>query len=156
MRTVGLSLLLALSLTGVAGADSGIPFLARAHWAESGDVGVMVLGPKSLAVLRMDGTALGAVSADDAVSLVELTRDGSLIAYATTSKVSVIRPDGTAVASLPAKSCMMLHWTADGSKLLYTSLEDGATAGQKRLLVYVVDADGQNKKQILSQSYASP
>lgn len=156
MRTVGFSLLLALFLDGAAAANSGIPFLARAHWAESGDIGVLVLGPKSLAVLRMDGAALGAVSADEPVSLVELTRDGGRIAYATASKVSVIRPDGTEAASLPAKSCMMLHWMADGSKLLYTSLEDGDTAGQKRLLVYVVDADGQNRRQILSQSYASP
>lgn len=153
MRTVGLSLLLALSLSGVAGA---IPFLARAHWAESADVGVMVLGPTSLAVVRMDGTALGKVSTDEPVSLVELTRDGGRIAYATSATVHVIRPDGTEAASLPAKSCMMLHWAADGSKLLYTSLEDGATAGQKRLIVYVVDPDGQNRREILSQSYASP
>lgn len=156
MRTVGLTLLLAFSSTGAVGANSGISFLARAHWAESGDVGVIVLGPKSLAVLRMDGTALGAVSADDPISLVELTRDGGRIAYATVSKVNIIRPDGTGAISLPAKSCMMLHWTADGSKLLYTSLEDGAVAGQKRLIVYVVDVDGQNKRQILSQSYVSP
>lgn len=103
----------------------------------------------------MDGTALGAVSADEPVSLVDLTRDGGRIAYATTSKVSIIRPDGTETASLPANSCMMLHWAADGTKLLYTSLEDGATAGQKRLLVYVGDADGQNRREILSQSYAT-
>lgn len=156
MRTVFLSLALALSWTGLAAADTGIPFLARAHWSESGDIGVMVLGPKSLAILRMDGTALGAVSADEAVSLVELTRDGGRVAYATPSKVRIILPNGTETASMPAKSCMMLHWTADGTKLLYTSVEDGATAGQKRLVVYVVDADGQNKRQVLSQSYAIP
>lgn len=153
MRTVGLALVLALSLTDAAGAT---PFLARAYWAESADVGVMLLGPKSLAVLGLDGATLGAVSTDEPVSLVELTRDGGRIAYATTSKVSIIRTNGTEAASLPAKFCMMLRWTTDGSKLLYTSLEDGATAGQKRLLVYVVDADGQNRREILSQSYASP
>lgn len=156
MRILFWSLMFTL-LPMTAGAASQVaPFPVRAHWAESGDVGVMVLGPTQMSVLRMDGTVLAAVTASDAVRQVQLTTGGTLIAYATESKVNIIRPDGTAAASLDAKSCMELRWSRDGSKLLYTSLEDGASAGQKRLIVYVVDADGQNKRQILSQTYTSP
>lgn len=156
MRTLSLSLVFALLPLAAHAATQSAPFPVRAHWAESGDVGVMVLGPTQMSVLHMDGTISAAVTAADPIRQVQLTTGGTLIAYATESKVNVIRPDGTTVASLDAKSCMELRWSRDGSKLLYTSIEDGATAGQKRLLVYVVDSDGQNRRQILSQSYTSP
>jgi hypothetical protein len=154
------ALIFALALTLVASdevmAAYSAPFPARAHWAQNGDTGVMVLGPRAMSVLRMDGTVAAAVPTDEDISLVELSRDGSHIAFATPTKVRIIRPDGTEAASLPANSCLALRWSADGTRLLYTSLEDGASAGQKRLIVRLVDADGQNKRDILSQSYASP
>lgn len=156
MRTLSLSLIFMLLPLAARAATQSIPFPVRAHWAESGDLGVMVLGPMQMSVMRMDGTVSAAVTATESIRQVQLTSDGALIAYAGESKVHIIRPDGTTVASLDAKSCMELRWSRDGSKLLYTSIEDGASAGQKRLIVYVVDADGQNRRQILSQSYANP
>lgn len=155
MRTLGLALMMAVMLTGVARAAYVAPFPARAHWSQSGDIGAMVLGPRAMTVLRMDGTITAAVSTDEDISLVDLAADGSRLAYATGTKVHIILADGTVVASLPAMSCLSLHWSANAAKLLYTAIEDGAVAGQKRLVVYTVDADGTNKKSILSQSYAS-
>lgn len=156
MRTFVFASALLFLAVGGAHAAYNAPFPARAHWSQSGDTGVMVLGPKAMTVLNMDGTILSAVSTDEDISLVELTRDGSRVAYATGTKVRIIRPDGTAVASLPATSCLSLRWSADGTKLLFTSIEDGASVGQKRLVVYLADSAGQNKREILSQSYAVP
>lgn len=156
MRTLGLALMLAVVMNGTAWAATYVaPFPARAHWSQSGDVGAMVLGPRAMTILRMDGTITAAISADEDISMVDLAADGSRLAYAAGSKVHIVLADGTVVASLAATSCLALHWSTNAAKLLYTSIEDGAVAGQKRLVVYTVDADGKNKKSILSQSYAS-
>lgn len=155
MRTLGLALTLAVMSAGIARAAYIAPFPARAHWSQSGDVGAMVLGPRAMTILRMDGTITAAISADEDISMVDLAADGSRLAYATGTKVHIVRADGTVVASLPATSCLALHWSANAAKLLFTAIEDGAVAGQKRLVVYTVDADGTNKKSILSQSYVS-
>ena len=155
MRIFQLTLVMVGMLVGGVRAASVAPFPSRAHWSQSGDIGAMVLGPRAMSILRMDGMITAAVSTDEDISLVDFAADGSLLAYATDTKVHIIHVDGTEVAALPAKSCLALRWSANASKLLYTSIEDGAVAGQKRLVVYTVDADGTNKKSILSQSYAS-
>lgn len=155
MRTLGFSLVVSVMLAGSARAAYVAPFPARAHWSQSGNVGAMVLGPRAMTILRMDGTITAAVSTDEDISLVDLASDGSRLAYATSTKIHITGADGTVVASLAATSCLALHWSANAAKLLYTAIEDGAVAGQKRLVVYIVDADGTNKKSILSQSYVS-
>lgn len=156
MRTLGLALTMAVMSAGIARAAYIAPFPARAHWSQSGDVGAMVLGPRAMTIFRMDGTITAAISADEDISMVDVAADGSRLAYAAGTKVHIVRADGTVVASLPATSCLVLHWSTDAAKLLFTAIEDGAVAGQKRLVVYTVNADGTNKKSILSQSYASP
>lgn len=155
MRTLGLALTMAVMSAGIARAAYIAPFPARAHWSQSGDVGAMVLGPRAMTIFRMDGTITAAISADEDISMVDVAADGSRLAYVAGTKVQIVRADGTVVASLPATSCLALHWSTDATKLLFTAIEDGAVAGQKRLVVYTVDADGTNKKSILSQSYAS-